>query len=304
MKLNERVIAALAITSILAFHSGCKKESVTEPTKDPEQPSIQMVQVAGGMFQMGSSTGLSDQKPVHSVTVGTYYIDNTEITYEKWAEVRNWGLSNGYSDLPEGRNGYNPVGTSNPVTEVNWYEVVKWCNARSEKDGLTPMYYESNTLAFVYRTGQLYVFADAVKWTANGYRLPTEAEWEFAARGGTKTRGYTYSGSNTIEDVAWSTSNSLLKTHPVATKGANELGIYDMSGNVWEMTNDWYEDYYYSGSPRNNPTGPGSGVDRVVRGGCRTGGALNQRTSRRVYIYDRTGSDRGGNVGFRLLRTP
>jgi formylglycine-generating enzyme required for sulfatase activity len=135
------------------------------------------------------------------------------------------------------------------------------------------------------------------------YRLPTEAEWEYSARSGGKSEKY--SGGKDVGSVSWYAENSGKINHPVGTKAPNGLGIFDMSGNVWEMTNDWYGSGYYSSSPRNNPTGPSSGVDHVVRGGCRTGGISNQRTSRRTYVNDRTnGGGRGGNVGFRLARIP
>jgi formylglycine-generating enzyme required for sulfatase activity len=224
-----------------------------------------MVMVPGSAFQMGSTVGYSDETPVHSVTLATFYVDKTEITYEKWTDVRNWGLTHGYTDLASGQNGFNPSGTNNPATMVNWYDILKWCNARSEKDGLTPVYYTSNTLSIVYRTGQLDLASDAVKWTANGYRLPTEAEWEFAARGGTKSKGYTYSGSNNLDSVGWYNGNSGVSTHTVGTKGANELGLYDMTGNVFEWCWDWYATY--SALSQTNPRGPTSGTSRVLRGG-------------------------------------
>ena len=107
--------------------------------------------------------------------------------------------------------------------------------------------------------------------TGKNYRLPTEAEWEYAARGGASTSSATatkYSGSNNIDDVAWYIDNSGSKTHAVGRKQANELGIYDMSGNVWEWCSDWYGKDYYSKSPKSNPKGPGSGQRRVLRGGC------------------------------------
>lgn len=136
------------------------------------------------------------------------------------------------------------------------------------------------------------------KITKRRFRLPTEAEWEFAARGGKKSEGYRYSGSNNIKEVAWYLGNSNSRTHPVKTKKkANELGIYDMSGNVWEWCHDWYNGNYYKVSPRNNPQGPSSGSRRVMRGGSWYYDAVNCRSSCR-YSYSPGGSS--GDIGFRL----
>ena len=274
----------------ISFKSG---SSSTTPTG--------FIQVAGGTFQMGS-TNTSDYgaSPPHSVTVGSFYMDKTETTYEKWTEVRNWGLTHGYTDLPVGANGYNQSATNNPVAQLNWYDILKWCNARSEKDGLTAVYYTNSTLTTIYRTGQLDLASDAVKWTANGYRLPTEAEWEFAAKGGTKSQGYTYSGSSILDSVAWHFDNAGQVTHAVGTKRANELGLYDMSGNVQEWCWDWYDTY--SASAQTDPKGPASspGVLRVMRGGSYYAGAINCRIADR-YRANQPGGYRGESNGFRCV---
>jgi len=185
--------------------------------------SFQMVSIVGGTFQMGSTTGDDDEKPVHEVRVGSFAIGQTEVTQELWGTVM-------------GTNPSNFKGNKRPVERVSW----------------------NDCQTFIAKLNQL---------TGKTFRLPTEAEWEYAARGGIQSKGYTYSGSNSIEEVAWYTSNSGSTTHEVATKAPNELGLYDMSGNVWEWCQDWYGSDYYSSSVVNSPTGPSSGSSRVYRGG-------------------------------------
>ena len=131
--------------------------------------------------------------------------------------------------------------------------------------------------------------------TGKNFRLPTEAEWEYAARGGNRSRDYKYSGSNNIDDVAWYDENSGGDTHEVATKRANELGLYDMSGNVWEWSSDWYGDY--SSSAQTNPTGPGSGSDHVLRGG---GWSDDARRCRVSYRRSLSPGHHGNLLGLRL----
>ncbi len=261
------------------------------------RPLQGMIIVPGGTFQMGSTSGDSDEQPVHAVTVSSFFMDETEVTYEKWTQVRTWGLTHGYTDLPAGGNGYNGT-TNHPVTQVSWYDVVKWHNARSEMEGLTPCYYTDANQTTVYRTGEIALVNGAVKGTANGYRLPTEAEWEYAARGGSRSQGYTYSGSNDLNAVGWYAGNAGSNTHAVKTKGANELGLYDMSGNVWEWVWDWYGTY--PSTSQTDPRGPTSGSYRVLRGGSFNNYDLNCRVANR---NNHLPTYRVSNLGFRSTRT-
>ena len=177
---------------------------------------------------------------------------------------------------------------SRPVINVSWYDAVKYCNWLSEQAGLTKAYIISGT---------------SVNWNQNaeGYRLPTEAEWEYAARGGKQSRGYKYAGSNNVGEVGWYGQNSGMETHPVKGKKANELGLYDMSGNVGEWCWDSYDSDYYSSSPGANPTGTSSGSGRVGRGGSWYFGPRVLRIANRSYVRS---SYSGYNLGFRpVLRT-
>jgi formylglycine-generating enzyme required for sulfatase activity len=181
-----------------------------------------MVLVEGGTLPKGS--GLQGQ------VVSDFEIGNYEVTWGEWQKVRDWAVSNGY-DLKDVGQG---LSENHPVTHVNWWDVVKWCNARSEQEGKTPVYKVSGT---TYKTGEK---KPNVRESANGYRLPREKEWEWAARGGKNSEGYTYAGSNDFNAVGWVKENSGGKAHPVGKKRPNELGIYDMSGNVdewcWDRT--------------------------------------------------------------------
>jgi len=238
-----------------------------------ETHGYQLVPIEPGSFLMGSSTaqeGHEDDEIAHRVEVTIpFAIGMTEVT----------------QDLYEAVTGEYPShfsGNSRPVEMVNWHDAVAFCNRLSELEGIQAAYQISG---------------ESVTWdpASDGYRLPTEAEWEFAARGGVR---HVYSGSSRVELVAWYMSNSDRMTHVVGGKGANGYGLYDMSGNVWE----WVWDKYgpYAADKEVDPIGPESGADRVQRGGSYANGAQSARVSNRG-----TGepSTRGRSLGFRIARS-
>jgi formylglycine-generating enzyme required for sulfatase activity len=238
--------------------------------------AINMVLVEGGSFQMGGS-GEYNEKPVHTVTVSSFSIGMYEVSQEEWVAVM-------------GDNPSHFKGDTLPVEQISWYEVIEFCNKLSLKEGLTP----------VYRGREDAVTCD---FTANGYRLPTEAEWEYAARAGNKDYLlYDYAGGNNVDSVGWYNANSGGTTHPVGSKAANSLGIYDMSGNVWEWCWDWYGSY--GSGNQTDPKGPAnsaaSGVYRVVRGGGGNADASSLRLAYRGLIPP---TGRGSYLGFRLCRS-
>ena len=274
------------------------------------------VLIPAGTFQMGDSFGEggSEELPVHAVNVSAFFLQARETTKAEWDEVRAWALAKGYTFDNAGAG----KGVEHPVQSVSWYDVVKWCNARSEMEGLTPCYHTDVEHIAVYRTGQVNVTNDMVKWDASGYRLPTEAEWEKAARGGLQGRRFPW-GDTITHSLAnyWSSTSHAYDTSetrgphpdyddggqpftsPVGSFAPNGYGLFDMTGNVWEWCWDRYASNFYGSSPEANLLGPPSGSLRVFRGGMWLYGAIDGRVADRSWSVPSFGDY---SLGFRPAR--
>jgi formylglycine-generating enzyme required for sulfatase activity len=248
-------------------------------TAQGTNPAPKMALVPAGSFAMGE--GDRGECPLHTVYVSAFYMGRTEVTKAYWDEVKTWATAHGYWF----ENAGSGKAANHPVQMVSWYDMVKWCNALSEKEGRVPAYYTEASQMTVYRSGILNLQNDWVRWNA-GYRLPTEAEWEKAARGGASGHRFPWSDVDTIThgqaNYCSSTNNtfdvSLTRgyhptfndsvepyTSPVGYFAANGYGLYDMAGNLWESCWDRYGPYL--SNSQSDPHGPASGSDRVSRGG-------------------------------------
>ena len=241
----KKKLVLTVITMMIATASWAQTNSKTYSVGGV---SFKMIKVEGGTFQMGATSDQGeyvedDEKPVHNVTLSDYSIGETEVTQALWQAVMG--------SLPEGISSedYDIKGPQRPVCCVSWVDCQEFIRKLNAK------------------TGQK-------------FRLPTEAEWEYAARGGKKSQGFKYSGSNDINAVAWYTETTDDKgSKDVKTKAANELGIYDMTGNVWEWCQDWQASY--SDADQTNPKGPAEGSWRMTRGGSWYYASSNCRNSYR-----------------------
>jgi sulfatase modifying factor 1 len=297
-KLSRReFLRMVGATASAATLGACTPQTLTEvaPTATAEsapeeiKPIVpEMVLVEAGSFQMGSTKGCSDEQPVHTVHITRpFYIAKYAVTFEEHDRFCDDTIGcNKPDDNGWGRG-------NRPVISVTWYDAVAYCNWLSEKEGLTPCYSGKGKLT-------------QCDLSADGYRLPTEAEWEYAARGGQKSQGYIYAGSDNPDDVAWYADNSDGQTHPVGQKQPNEMGLYDMSGNLFEWCWDWYGEDYYASSPASDPTGPpppNTGHpwehNRVRRSGSWREKSDSIRTTYRSIDY----ASYAGDNGFRLVRT-
>ena len=280
--MKQYIIAALLLPGTLVLLQGCNRKVPNDVPKDPNDSSsetkaesgVEMVLIPGGRFTMGDENEI-DAKP-HQVVVSSFYIDKHLVTQAEYQTVC-------------GKNPSRWKAGTNPVEQVRWSDAVRYCNARSRLEGLQPCY-------------------DLQTWecsfSANGYRLPTEAEWEYACRAGTKTIFFFGNSPSKLASYAWFDENSGGKPQPVGQKRPNPRGLYDMYGNVWEWCNDFYKVDYYQESPEENPKGPKTGETKVVRGGawkfstesCRSGYRYNENPG---YVDACFGYD---IYGFRCVR--
>ncbi|MBN1593621.1 MAG: formylglycine-generating enzyme family protein [Candidatus Coatesbacteria bacterium] len=258
---------------------------------------IDMISIPAGTFQMGSPEDEfgrdAPEGPMHTVNISAFEMSSTPITRKQWRDTMGW---------LEG--GDDPWETDNhPVDSVTWYDAAAFCNKLSEIEGLTKCYTMSDVR---YDQPQHHIgYAEvSCDWSANGYRLATEAEWEYACRAGTTTRYYSGDSVFDLDCVGWYMCNSGLRMQPVAAKEPNAFGLYDMHGQDWEWCWDWLSYNYYSESPTQDPRGPDTGdygeFKKIHRGGARQRRAWNCRSAKR---YSHSPATRGSYIIFRIARS-
>jgi len=287
MSERSRGLAAGALAALVlagASLAGCERGGPQAPSGGlpvvTTKSGVRMVLVPEGWFVMGGGDPGQTDEPPHRVHVSAYYLDIYEVPQAEYEKVA----------------GANPSRWKDPrapVEQIRWADAVRYCNARSRLEGLRPAYREGTWEC------------DAA---APGYRLPTEAEWEYAARAGTTTRYCFGQGAADLKEYAWFKGNCDRRPQAVGTRRPNPWGLYDMYGNVWEWCHDFYQEDYYPESPERDPRGPATGQTRVLRGGCWNSRAEQCRSSYRNdenpgYTDVCFGRDVHGFVGFRCARS-
>jgi formylglycine-generating enzyme len=254
--------------------------------------------VPAGGLQQGETVadevgeGFADECPVHVVPVSAFYIENLEVTKALWDVVREWAVTNGYVDLPAGQAGSatnGPAGSNHPVARVSWHDAARWCNARSEREYLVPAYYTNDAHSVAYRSGTNVPDALRVKADATGYRLPTESQWEWAARGALPETYYPWGGAGGwhADHIATTQAQYAAQgTAPAGSYAPNGYLLYDMAGNAAEWCWDWFDDMYYAthatGAWPADPAGPERAPPaslKVSRGGSWAAPASDLRCS-------------------------
>jgi formylglycine-generating enzyme required for sulfatase activity len=277
---GTKIGVPFALFALFAF-MGCNREGGPATAKNSAASADEkMVLIPAGIFQMGNRHGKDDERPVHSVRIDSFLIDKHEVTqaeYEKLGKIEAFANPSHFK------------GPDLPVEQVTWPQAARFCNARSRLEGLKPCYNEE--------TGDC-------DFAANGYRLPTEAEWEYACRAGTDADYSFGNETRKLGDFAWFAGNSAKKTHAIGQKKPNPWGLFDMHGNVAEWCQDVYDKGYYAGSPDVNPRGPAEGKEYVLRGGSWKSPAEDLRS------FSRLGETPGFSdaclardaIGFRCMR--
>ena len=256
VRFTKRLAGFVWLLVFLAVVPGCRraKQTTAAPQVIKTKTGVEMVAIPGGSFEMGSSKGGADELPVHKVWISPFLMDRFEVIQEQFKKFQ-------ISDPSHFKN------PKNPLEQINWTDAAIYCNERSRAEGLEPCYDEEIW---------------GCNFEANGYRLPTEAEWEYACRAGTSTKYSFGNDTRRLKAHAWFAENSSKKTHPVGQKKPNPWGLYDMRGNVAEWCNDFYSENYYRRSGDKDPKGPAKGAERVLRGGAWNSRSGNCRSAYRA----------------------
>lgn len=281
--MRKYALLVLSLCGLCLMVSAQQKAKPKPKTKRAPIDTARFAFVEGGMFTMGTDQMVETHEgPPHKVSVRSFYLAKTETTFDEYDKYCLDTKKDTVYSCHWGRG-------KQAMVMVSWFDAVHYCNWLSEKEKLSKCY-------LIDEKNLTVQFLD----TAKGYRLPTEAEWEFAARGGNNSKGTTYAGSNDINAVGWYAANSEQKAHPVAQKAPNELGLFDMTGNVWEWCWDIYDWNYYKASPQDDPKGPATGPYRVMRGGA----WYNEPKYARVFTRQNHHIGfKQTSVGFRVART-